>query len=472
MIIKGGAAGNIAFWGHHLMRDDTNETARLVEVSGLIADNLPAALREMQAIGRQSRSRGNFLYQANINPPADADLTDEQWRQAVERLERNLKLEGHQRAIVEHIKHGRRHYHVVWNRVDIDTLKVVDIKGNYAVHVQTARELEQMFGLVPTPSPRPDRKSRADELWERRVEEESGITRAQVSADLTRIWSETSTGRGFKAAVERAGYILARGDRRDFCVVDRAGKPHSLARRLQGVSVGEVRSRMADIDRYALPSVAEARARQRAKSGAALPSSGGVPRPQKVDRQMLASAKREVLRHNRSQRAHARRQSARNSTSAFRAARAMTRPPLNFAKVQRQIMRRAPTAVFRKAGVTATRPTRVTRAAIVSAASSTATTGPVRPSWAAHIDKSVFGRAQAAFDAEFAKWQMQIDAVSADQSLSPDQRASALLALRTRQGLEANGARKRIIEEEKQRARAAKRAARAHRQRAPHQPDR
>ena len=139
MIIKGGAAGNIAFWGHHLMRDDTNETARLVEVSGLIADNLPAALREMQAIGRQSRSRGNFLYQANINPPADADLTDEQWRQAVERLERNLKLEGHQRAIVEHIKHGRRHYHVVWNRVDIDTLKVVDIKGNYAVHVQTAR---------------------------------------------------------------------------------------------------------------------------------------------------------------------------------------------------------------------------------------------------------------------------------------------------------------------------------------------
>lgn len=76
------------------------------------------------------------------------------------------------------------------------------------------------------------------------------------------------------------------------------------------------------------------------------------------------------------------------------------------------------------------------------------------------MDQSVFGRAQAAFDAEFAKWQAQIDAVMADQSLSPDQRASALQALRTRQGIEANGARKRIIEEEQQRVRAAKRAAR------------
>jgi hypothetical protein len=96
--------------------------------------------------------------------------------------------------------------------------------------------------------------------------------------------------------------------------------------------------------------------------------------------------------------------------------------------------------------------------------------GPIRPSEAAHIDKSVFGRAQAAFDAEFAKWQMQIDVVSVDQSLSPDQRASALLALRTRQGIEASGARERIIEEEKQRVRAAKRAARAHLRKAPHQP--
>ena len=56
--------------------------------------------------------------------------------------------------------------------------------------------------------------------------------------------------------------MLARGDRRDFVVIDRAGDDHSLARRL-GVKVAEVRARMADLDPASLPSVNEAKAQQR-----------------------------------------------------------------------------------------------------------------------------------------------------------------------------------------------------------------
>ena len=269
MIIKGGRAGNVGFWSQHLQREDTNERAEVMEISGLLAADLPTALREMEAIGAQSRSRGNFLYQANLNPEAHEHLTPEQWNEAVDILEKKLGFEGHQRVVVEHEKHGRTHRHVIWNRVDVETLKVADITGNYRQHIEAARDLEQRFDLSPTPSPQrlqpqqeqtADKPDRAPELWEIRAAERSGIDREQVKQDVTEAWRTTDSGKAFAAAIEERGYILARGDRRDFCIVDSAGDAHSLARRIEGAKVQDVRERMADIDPASLPSVADARA--------------------------------------------------------------------------------------------------------------------------------------------------------------------------------------------------------------------
>jgi hypothetical protein len=112
VIIKGGAAGNVGWWSKHLERDDTNDRAEVMEISGLLATNLPTALREMQAMAAQSRSHGNFMYQANINPDTDERLTPVQWKEAVDTLENHLGLGGHQRVVVEHEKDGRVHRHV------------------------------------------------------------------------------------------------------------------------------------------------------------------------------------------------------------------------------------------------------------------------------------------------------------------------------------------------------------------------
>src|ERR1700733_6676131 len=114
VIINGGAAGNTGFWSNHLQRVDTNDRAEVMEISGLLATNLPTALREMEAIAAQSRSGGNFMYQANINPGADERLTPAQWKEAVDTLENHLGLSGHQRVVVEHEKEGRVHRHVIW----------------------------------------------------------------------------------------------------------------------------------------------------------------------------------------------------------------------------------------------------------------------------------------------------------------------------------------------------------------------
>jgi hypothetical protein len=264
MIIKGNPAGSVAFWSSHLLRDDTNERAEVKEISGLLAEDLPTALREMEAIASGSRSHGNFMYQANISPRENEHLTPKQWKEAIDTLEKNLGLEGHQRIVVEHEKEGRTHRHVVWNRVDVENLRVADMGGNWRIHTTTARQLEVRFDHTPTPTNfhQLDRKQGA-ELWEARAADRSGLDPAAIKAELSQLWRMADNGKAFAAAVEERGYILAKGDRRDFCIIDHAGDAHSLARRLDGVKVKDVRERMSDIDRDSLPTVAEARATQR-----------------------------------------------------------------------------------------------------------------------------------------------------------------------------------------------------------------
>jgi len=263
MIIEGKPAGSVDYWSNHLLRTDTNEQAEVMELRGVASDNLPGALREMEFVAGGSRSHGNFMYQANINPYTHEHLTPEQWKTAVDRLEKNLGLEDHQRAVVRHVKEGREHYHVIWNRVDSDTLKVRDITGNYYVHDRTARELEAEFDLQRTPRVLGERdgppQTRRIEFWEYQRGKESGTDPREIKAEVSELWRGSDSGQAFVAALEDRGYVLAKGDRRDFCIVDSAGDDHSLARRLDGVTVAELKARLAGIDREGLPTVAEAK---------------------------------------------------------------------------------------------------------------------------------------------------------------------------------------------------------------------
>ena len=59
--------------------------------------------------------------------------------------------------------------------------------------------------------------------------------------------------------------MLARGDRRDYVVIDPMGGTHSLARRVEGAKAKDIRERMADIDSARLPGIAEAKQIQYAR---------------------------------------------------------------------------------------------------------------------------------------------------------------------------------------------------------------
>jgi Relaxase/Mobilisation nuclease domain len=276
IIINGGSRSAGGWWAKHLQNGEKNERVQVIEVVGLSAATIPDAFREMEGISLGSKCK-NYFYQANINPRADERLTPAQWREAVDTLEKNLGLTGQPRFVVEHEKEGRTHRHVVWSRIDPERMTAISDSLTAAIHERTSRDLEIKFDLergqsILVPDRKIDRPDRRPKKHETFRSMDSGIDPETVKADARRHWHSADNGQSFKAALEASGdYVLARGDRRDFVIVDRAGDDHSLARRL-GVKAAEMRARMADIDPACLPNVQEAKAQQQMRQAERHPS--------------------------------------------------------------------------------------------------------------------------------------------------------------------------------------------------------
>lgn len=205
------------------------------------------------------------LYHASINIDRDEapELGRARWLEAADELEQRLGMSGHQRAVVRHIKRGREHIHIVWCRVHPVTLRLVRDGQNYRKHEKCSRELEERWRLRPVigahtrcdGTPRPVAIATHGD-WQ--AAERTGIPVKGVAAALQEAWVATTSGRDFAAIIAREGLTLARG-RRGIVVVDEAGTPHSLPRRLQLRAV-EVQRRLADIDEAALPTVDDIKA--------------------------------------------------------------------------------------------------------------------------------------------------------------------------------------------------------------------
>lgn len=294
MIIKGGSRKSGAFFAKHLMKTEDNERVSIAEMKGLYAEDLPEAFRELKALAKATRAE-NYFYHASKNPREDERLTPEQWDFAVDRLEHNLGLDGHARFQVEHEKEGRTHRHIVWSRVDSDSMTIVSDSNNYLAHVKTRAELEREFDHQQTPIP-PER-SRGSRIldWEGFRAQESGIDPKQVKAEVTTLWQRSDSGAAFAAALKESGYTLCRGDK-GYCIIDQAGDVHSLTRRVEGVKTAEVKARLSDTPLETLPSVAESSATVRAQrgqpgqlAGASVPATIGT---EPTNSQQLAPAAR------------------------------------------------------------------------------------------------------------------------------------------------------------------------------------
>ena len=261
MIINGGARKNGAFFAKHLTNGEQNERVTLCEMRSLAAENVADAFREMAAVAMGTLCT-NYFYHANINPRDHEELTAEQWKEAVDTLERNLGLEGHARFVVEHHKEGRTHRHIIWSRIDVRGMRAAIMTDDYAKHQATARELEHAFQLKAVESvsgrtrasgPRPSRRPKT---WESFRGQGSGIDPFAMKQTVTRLYHASRNGAEFAARLAEHGYSLVKGSHADFCILDEAGHLHSLGRRLDGVKAAALRAFMKGVSAAPLPAAA------------------------------------------------------------------------------------------------------------------------------------------------------------------------------------------------------------------------
>ena len=265
MIIKGKSRAGPSQLARHLGRADTNERVEILQLDS--AGTTEQAFRDWQTYTLATNGKLG-LYHANIDPDAKYAMTRDQWWRAVEVLEEELGLQGQPRAVVLHEKHGREHIHVVWARTDLDTMKLRVDGWNFVAHERASLRLEQEFGHehVPGKHAKRDREKQPEfpkaevshDEWQQ--SERSGIGHVQRRAQVKALFEASDTGLAFKAALEDAGYVLARGDRRGFVILDDHAKVYSLSDQLPGMRAKDLRAFMVEIDLDNLPSVKEARA--------------------------------------------------------------------------------------------------------------------------------------------------------------------------------------------------------------------
>ena len=270
MNIKGKSRARGRELADHLLNAEQNETVKILAITGTVAQDLHGAFQEMEATATGTRCR-KPLYHAKISPnPKDPAMTPEQWSRAITALSEQLGLTDHAYAAVLHRKYGkatpeilREHVHVVFCRIDPDTMLAMHDGHNYRKHELVARQLEREFGhariqgahVERNGQPRP---TRTPPDWAMQQAAKSGIQPRDVAAIVKQLWNEAHSSRSFAAALEHEGLTLALG-KRELVVLDAAGDVHTLARCLN-LKVADIRERLAEIDRSKVPTVEQARA--------------------------------------------------------------------------------------------------------------------------------------------------------------------------------------------------------------------
>jgi hypothetical protein len=267
--IKGKSRAGGRELADHLLNVEKNETVKILSVNGTVSQKLHGAFQEMEATASGTRCK-KPLYHAKISPnPKDPAMTPEQWNRSIEALRKQLGLTDHAYAAVLHRKYGkatpdilREHVHVVFCRINPDTMLAMHDGHNYRQHELVARQLEKEFGHARTQGAHVGRENverppRTPPDWAMQQAAKSGIQPRDVAATVKQLWADAPNPRSFAAALPEEGLTLALGTR-DLVVLDRAGDVHTLARCLN-LKVADIRERLAEIERSKVPTVEQAR---------------------------------------------------------------------------------------------------------------------------------------------------------------------------------------------------------------------
>tara|TARA_R110002167_G_scaffold349342_1_gene561175 strand:+ start:293 stop:1606 length:1314 start_codon:yes stop_codon:yes gene_type:complete len=258
MILEASQRGGAKSMAQHLLRADENEHVEVHEISGFVSNDVLGALMESYAISKGTRCR-QFMLSVSFNPPPNENVPINVFEQTADAIEQKLGLEGQPRVLVFHEKHGRRHAHCVWSRIDAETMKAVNLPHFKLKLQDISRQLflehgwKMPLGLMRSSERDPFNFNRKE--W--RQAQRLGEDHKAIRQALMECWAVSESKGSFVQALKSRGFYLARGDRRDFVAVDYRGEVFGLGKRMIGAHVKEMRARLGDA--AALPSIADVR---------------------------------------------------------------------------------------------------------------------------------------------------------------------------------------------------------------------
>jgi hypothetical protein len=229
MINRANIRGNGVQISWYLTALNENDHVEILEVDG--RENADAAYLDQVIMSMQFNSEltksDKAYFNVQINPAYGEDklMTREDWYLAADIIAKETGYENQRRVIVLHTKKDRTHAHVVWERYNHETGKMIDNKHS-VLKVDRARpKIEEALGHKQTPRRNPQRP--------------------ELKTALTKIWNDTNAGPEFLKAALKAGYMVAAGTgNRPFMVVDENGRSFDLVRQLEKVKTKDVRARL------------------------------------------------------------------------------------------------------------------------------------------------------------------------------------------------------------------------------------
>lgn len=229
MILRANIRSNGPQLAEYLVTLKDNSNIEILEVDGYEdadAVYLYETLMGMQLNSELTKSNKAF-FNVQINPAysEDSKMTREDWYKAADILAAEIGFENQRRVIVLHTKKGRTHAHVVWERYNHDTGRMIDNKHS-RLKVDRARpKIEEALSHRLTPY---------------RNRQQTDLKEA-----VTGIWNKTQTGAEFLQETRKAGYIVASGTgNRPYMIVDENGRAFDLVRQIGGVRTKDVRARL------------------------------------------------------------------------------------------------------------------------------------------------------------------------------------------------------------------------------------
>ena len=258
MILVGNQRGGAKDLALHLMKEE-NEHVELHELRGFASQNLMGALNEAYAVSRGTKCT-QFLYSLSLNPPENENVPVADFEAAIKKAEQKLGLSRQPRAIVFHEKEGRRHAHVVWSRINIESMTAVHMSCDHLKLGSLSRELflEHGWRMPAGLADKSLRDPRNFTLAEYQQAKRAGKDVRDIKRAIQDAWAISDSRVAFSHALEERGFRLAQGDRRGFVAVDTQGEVYAIAKWV-GIKTRQVRERLGDESE--LPGVAETKQR-------------------------------------------------------------------------------------------------------------------------------------------------------------------------------------------------------------------